>query len=60
MAAGQQHDENQIWGCLMVPPDLERAAPPDLSAPIELKSWRMFFRWRLVIGPLLPHKKTAV
>jgi hypothetical protein len=61
LAAGQQYDENQIYGCLMVPVDLQRAPVPDLSGRgVELKSWRRGLRWRLVIRPLLPHKKSAI
>jgi hypothetical protein len=61
LAAGQQYDENQIYGCLMVPvAALQRAPAPDLSGRVELNSWRRRLRWRLVIRPLLPHKKSAI
>jgi hypothetical protein len=60
VAAGQQHDENQIYGCLLVPLDLQRAPVPDFSAPIELKSWSRVLRWRLAIRPHLQHKKSPI
>jgi hypothetical protein len=62
VAAGQQHDENQIYGCLLVPLDLEHATGPHQGAPVEMKSWRRVVRWRLVMRPqlTLQHKKSAI
>jgi hypothetical protein len=58
VAADQRHDENQIYGCLMVPVDLRRAHVPedDLKAQVARKSWRSSWRWRLIPLPTLSHK----
>jgi hypothetical protein len=61
VAVGQQHDENQIYGCLMVPVDLQRALAPEdgPKAQVERKSWREWWRssWRLVHVAALRHAK---
>jgi hypothetical protein len=36
---GQQHDENQIYGCLMVPVDLLRRRAPEADPMLRVERW---------------------
>jgi hypothetical protein len=59
VAAGQQHDDNQIYGCFMVPVDLRRvqALEDDARAQAAQRSLRSFLHWRLVPMPTRRYKK---
>ena len=61
MAACQEHDENQIYGCFMVPLDWHpfRATDDGVQAQLIRRSWRSSWRLRLVFWPALRQKKRA-
>ena len=61
VAAGQQHDDNQIYGCFMVPVDLRRvhAFEDDAKTQVAQRAWRTYLYWRLAPKPASGYKKHA-